>query len=221
MRIAALQSNYIPWRGVFDMINSVDLFIIHDDIQFTKQDWRNRNKIRTEKGSEWLTVPVKKAPTETAIDCMEIAGESWRDDHRRKLAAHLGKAPYFHHAEEIWEKGTEGHAFLSLMNIDLISRVCWYLDIETRLISSRPLGITGAKTERIAQMMEKFGGTTYVSGPAAKVYLDVDRLNAMGVEVEWKKYDYQPYQQQYPGFDGAVTVLDLIANVGPGARAYL
>lgn len=223
MRIGILQSNYIPWRGYFDFINSVDLFIFHDDIQYTKQDWRNRNKIKTDKGLEWLTVPVKKAPTETPIDRIEIAGEEWRTDHRRKLGQHLGKAPHFKDAIQLWEKATRNQTFLSDMNIALITDICFYLGIHTSWVRSRHLGITGVKTERIAQMMRKFGGTTYVSGPAAKCYLDVQGLADMGVEVEWKDYNYLPYPQQYGDFqfENTVTVLDLIANLGPEAKNHI
>lgn len=221
MRFSCCQSNYIPWRGYLDLIRCSDIFIIHDDIQFTKQDWRNRNKIRTDKGSEWLTVPVRKAPTNTNIDRIEIAGEDWRDDHSRKLRQHLGKARYFEDAIDLWEKGTEGHKYLSLMNVDLIVRVCRYLDIQTRIIMSSTLDITGHKTERLIQMAKMFDAKTYISGPAAKCYLDVDAMKEIGCDVEWKEYNYFPYPQTYPGFFGFVTVLDLIANLGPEAKNHI
>lgn len=219
VRVGVIQSNYIPWRGYFDFIRSVDLFVFHDDIQYTKQDWRNRNKIRTPSGTEWLTVPVKKAPVETTIDDTQVCA-GWEAEHLRKLERHLGKAPHFKDVLRLLD--LPELKSLAELNRALIFRICTYLQIYTETVRSADLHLSGTKTDRLIDIMQKVGGKTYVSGPAAKSYLEVEKMNQAGFDVEWKTYGpYPDYQQQYEGFEPAVTVLDLIANVGPEARKYL
>jgi hypothetical protein len=214
-----IQSNYIPWRGYFDFIRSVDLFVFHDDLQYTKQDWRNRNRLRVPAGTAWLTVPVKKSPADTSIDEIETCG-SWRVEHEKQLKQHLGNAPHFAIAFALW-RGSASR-FLGEMNRSLITRICEYLGIRTPLLHSRELGLSGGKTERLVQLMQRVGGKTYVSGPAAKDYLEVQMMNDAGIAVEWKTYGpYKDYPQQYSGFEPAVSILDLIANVGYESRSYL
>lgn len=221
MKVGVIQSNYLPWRGYFDFIKSVDLFVFHDDLQYTKQDWRNRNKIKTHRGLEWLTVPVKKGPVWTLIDEIEIAGEEWKQDHRNQLIQNLGRAKYFEDALEIWEICLNDWQMLSQMNVQLIKDICEYLWIKTPIIHSRSLNLTGAKTERLIQLCKKVGADTYLSGPNAKVYLDVQMMNENGIQVEWKEYNYLPYPQLHGQFEYFVTVLDLIANVGTDAKNHI
>lgn len=219
MKVAVCQSNYIPWRGYFDLIKSADLFVFHDDLQYTKQDWRNRNKIKTSIGTEWLTVPVKKAPVDTLIDDIEISGEEWKVDHARRIDQHLGDAPHFQDAFDLW---CRFDSKLGEMNRRTIGRICDYLGIKTQLVHSKRLNLKGAKTDRLIDLMKKVDGKTYISGPAAKAYLDVEKMRKAGFEVEWMVYGpYKEYPQQYADFEPFVTVLDLIANVGPQAREYI
>ena len=221
LRVGVIQSNYCPFRGYFDFINSVDLFVFHDDLQFTKQDWRNRNKIKTPNGLIWLTVPVKKHPTATLIDEVDIAGNEWIKEHKRLLTQHLGAAPYFRDMMDLWSVCEYEHFMLSQLNISLIRRINRYLGITTEIIRSRTLGLTGTKTDRLIDLMKKVGGTTYLSGPAAKAYLNVTQMNDNGIQVEWKEYNYQPYPQLHGPFEYFVSVLDLIANCGPDAKNHI
>lgn len=216
MVVGVIQSNYIPWRGYFDFIASCDLFVFYDDVQYTKQDWRNRNRIRTETGTEWITVPVKHDRVDMRIDEIETVGE-WRPDHERRLKHHLRDAFYLQDALELWRSSSS--RFLSEMNRAIILRICEYLRIRTPTLCARELKLTGSKTDRLIQLMKRVGGKTYLSGPAAKAYLDVEKMNEAGFGVEWKTYGpYPEYKQQYPGFDPAVTMLDLLAHKGTAAR---
>lgn len=221
MRVGVIQSNYIPWRGYFDFINSVDLFVFHDDIQYTKQDWRNRNKIKTPNGVIWLTVPVKKAPVDTMIDEIEISGDEWINHHRRLLTQNYEDAPYFREMMDIWSVCNYQYRSLSQLNTSLTSRICRYLGIKTRFIHSRALGLSGVKTDRLINMMRVVGGTTYLSGPNAKGYLDEKKMNENRIKVEWKEYNYLPYPQLHGGFQYFVSILDLIANTGKEARNHI
>ena len=218
LRVGAIQSAYIPWRGYFDFIASVDLFVIYDDVPYSKNSWRNRNRIKTKRGTEWLTIPVHGHLNE-AIDEVTIADQNFVARHRMKLSESLGEAPHFADAIGLFEAGiVPGLRNLSLQNESLIKSICSYLGITTRLVRARDLGLKGAKTERLIDLLEKTGGTTYVSGPSASSYLEVERFKEKGITLEYKTYDYEPYAQLHGPFVGDVTVLDLIANEGPRAR---
>ena len=217
-RVGAIQSAYIPWRGYFDFIASVDLFVIYDDVPYSKNSWRNRNRIKTPRGVEWLTIPVHGRLNDT-IDEVTIADPTFVARHRAKLVEALGPAPYFSQAIDIWESGIqEGHLNLSAQNVALTRSVCSYLGITTPLAFSRDLGLAGTKTARLLDLLRRTGGTTYVSGPSARGYLDEPLLAQNGITLEYKAYEYEPYSQLFGPFVGDVTVLDLIANEGPKAR---
>lgn len=221
LRVGAIQSAYIPWRGYFDFIASVDLFVIYDDVPYSKNSWRNRNRIKTPRGMEWLTIPVHGRLNDR-IDEVTIADPSFVVRHRSKLIESLGQAPYFDEALDVWEAGVRpGHLNLSAQNVELIRSVCSYLGITTPLAFSRDLSLAGTKTDRLLDLLRRTGGTTYVSGPSAKSYLDEALLAANNITLEYKTYDYEPYSQLFGPFVGEVTVLDLIANEGPRSRELI
>lgn len=224
MRVAAIQSCYLPWRGFFDFIAGVDLFVIYDDIPYSKGSWRNRNQVKTAQGLKWITVPVEAPHLDTPIDAVRIAqvpGRDWREAHRGLLRASLGGCPFGQDALELWEAGVADATHLSALNVALLRKVCAYLGIPTPFRNARDLGLTGRKTDRLLALMNRVGGTTYVSGPAARDYLDEAAFRSAGLRLEYKTYRYPPYPQPWGPFEGAVTVLDLIANLGPEARHHL
>lgn len=223
MRVGVIQSCYIPWRGYFDFIASVDLFVIYDDVQYSTGSWRNRNKIKTAQGLRWLTVPVVQR-LGMAIDEVRIGtpAKPWRSEHQRLLEESLGSAPHFADAFGIWRAAVSANdEFLGRLNLRLICAINTYLGINTPIVPSRDYHLTGSKTERLVQLLRAVGAGTYLSGPNASSYLDVEMLNSAGIAVEYKSYDYAPYTQLWGEFCGTVTVLDLIANCGTGAREYL
>lgn len=223
MRIGVIQSSYVPWRGYFDFIANVDAFVFHDDIQYTKGDWRNRNRIKTKKGTEWLTVPVhyKKVSQlicETSID----PSTAWQQKHLRKVQESYREAPYVNVALDILASVQVTKAeTISNLNIELTKRICNYLCITTPLIASSELSLVGAKTDRLIDLLKKLNATTYLSGPNADAYLNKEAFRQNGIRLEYKSYDYDPYPQLWGSFEGAVTVLDLIANCGPDAKAHI
>lgn len=223
MRIGVIQSTYIPWRGYFDFIASVDVFVFHDDLQYTKSDWRNRNRIKTSKGAEWLTVPVHyrnvaQLICETLIDNSTLWGtkhlNKWKAEYR--AAAHLDDVLELLAGIEDCQEQT-----ISELNLKLIRRICEYLNICTPMLLSSELTLTGTKTDRLIDLLQKLDATTYLSGPSADGYLDKDAFRRHGISLEYKSYDYLPYPQLWGEFEGAVTVLDLIANCGPDSVDYL
>lgn len=225
MKVGVIQSNYIPWRGYFDFIDSVELFIVLDDVQYSVGSWRNRNQVKTRDGLKWLTVPVMSAAGRFPIDEVLIGSTThkpWQEKHRALLHEGLGKAPFFNDAMEIWEEGVAaGDTHISQLNLRLIKAICSYLKIDTPVVLSRDYDASGAKTERLIDLLKKTGATIYLSGSAAKGYIEEELFKENNIELEYKTYDYKPYPQLWDKFTGKVTVLDLIANVGPESRQFL
>jgi len=224
-KVAIVQSNYIPWKGYFDLINSVDVFVFYDDVQYTRRDWRNRNRIKTSDGTRWLTIPVNvKGRYDQRIKDTTVADDSWRRKHWKALETFYAKAPFFERykakLETIYLQGTE--TFLSEINMRLIRFVCEELGIATQLRTSDEFELLGDKTQRLLGICEQCGGDIYVSGPAARDYFDMQAAQDMGIAVEWFDYSgYPEYDQLFPPFEHAVTVLDLLFNMGDDARKYM
>lgn len=221
-RVGIIQSNYIPWRGYFDFISQCDLFIFHDDLQYTKGDWRNRNRVKTAAGTVWLTVPVKYRQTEQLICDTEIDDSTpWRKKHLNVFRESYRAAPHFRTAFALFEEAlAQSHRTISELNIALIRRVCDFLGISTPMRLSAEFSPSGSKTDRLCGILRKAGASEYLSGPAARAYLDERQLEEAGFLLTYKSYDYPPYPQLHGGFEGAVSVLDLIAHLGPEAREF-
>jgi len=224
-KIAILQSNYIPWKGYFDIINSVDEFVIYDDVQYTRRDWRNRNKILTPKGLHWITIPVKvKGNYFQNINETQISDKEWAHKHWNYLLQYYKKAPYFSLYRKIFQnlyfECTDD--LLSNINYKFITAINNILGISTPLKWSSEYNACGNPSERLLDICKKTGTSTYLSGSSAKAYLDIDLFAKKGVTVEWVDYkDYPEYTQMHTPFEHGVTVLDLIFNEGPNATKYM
>lgn len=224
-KVAIVQSNYIPWKGYFDMIASVDEFILYDDMQYTRRDWRNRNQIKTPQGVQWLTVPVKvKGKYHQAIRETEIDGSDWLADHWKALVQNYRRAPHFAEVSSWLEPlylATNYH-LLSELNRRLLEAVCAYLGIRTVISNSWDYQVDDGKSERLASLCAQAGGTEYVSGPAARDYLEEPVFAQRGLQVRWFDYaGYPEYPQLWGGFTHGVTVLDLLFNCGPESPRYM
>jgi hypothetical protein len=222
MRVGVIQSNYIPWRGYFDFIQSVDLFVFHDDLQYTKGDWRNRNKIKTHKGLEWLSVPVHYNNVKQKICDTEIVNNSgWYKKHESKIKAAYSKSPFLTDVLNIFKVADCDHKTISHLNIELIKAVCNYYEIKTEFILSSELSLSGSKTERLIELIKKVGATKYLSGPNAEAYLEKQLFYEEGIILEYKSYDYPVYPQSWGEFIGQVSIIDLIANCGKDGKGFL
>ena len=221
-KIAILQSNYIPWKGYFDLIASVDEFILFDDMQYTRRDWRNRNKIKTPNGAQWLTVPVKtKGNYHKKIRDIEIETTNWQEQHWKNLVQNYQKARCF---DEIasWIKPLyrdANYEGLSVLNRAFIEAICEYLGITTTISNSWDYHLVDGKTERLASLCEQAGGTEYVSGPSARDYIITDVFSTKDIQVTWFEYSgYSEYQQLHGDFIHEVTILDLLFNHGKESK---
>lgn len=224
-KVAIVQSNYVPWKGYFDMIALVDEFILYDDVQYTKRDWRNRNLIKTSTGLKWITIPVEvKGRYHQQINETKIADEKWAELHWDILRFHYKNAKFFKLYEEIFAELYLGlsERYLSKINYTFISKINELLGIKTTIRWSSEFELVEGKTERLLNICKEVSATHYISGPAAKSYLNESLFLDENIEVVWMDYlDYPEYNQIYPPFEHGVSILDLIFNLGPDAHLYM
>ena len=226
-RIAILQSNYIPWKGYFDIIDRCDAFVLLDTVQYTKGDWRNRNRIWTPSGVAWLTVPVVlKGKFGQNIEDVCTANNAWRRKHWMTLYHSYGNAPFFGQYEERLKElylGSE-EMNLSAINRAFLQALCDELEISTPILSASDLNLKEGKNERLLGICADTRATHYLSGPSAKGYLDEAVFADAGIAVEWMEYggypDYPQIHNSGPCEHG-VSILDLLFNVGPEAANHI
>jgi len=222
--VVILQSNYIPWKGYFDLMHSADEFILFDDRQYTRQDWRNRNQVKTENGTQWLTIPVI-GKFGQRIDETVIADQGWAASHWNRLVQLYRRAPHFSvyaaQIEALYCSAADVQ-MLSSVNRLFLEGIGNLLGLNTPLRSSADFPSVEGKTETLVALCRAIGATRYVSGPAARNYIETEYFAQAGIELSFKSYDgYPEYPQQYPPFAHGVTVLDLLFNVGPDAPWYI
>lgn len=224
-RVAILQSNYIPWKGYFDIIHDVDTFVFYDDVQYTSRDWRNRNRIKTESGPQWLTVPVGDDRDRLICDVTLPADASWALAHWRRLERSYRRAPFFEAYRGYFEDLYLARSWRSLSDLNqaLVTGICRdLLGVTTRFEQSSAYRLTSSKGGRILELLAKAGAERYVSGPAARAYLTDAQFAEAGVEVTWKDYrGYPEYPQLHGAFQHDVTILDLLFHTGPQASWHI
>lgn len=220
-KLAVLQSNYIPWKGYFDIIHDVDEFIFYDEVQFTKNDWRNRNKILTPQGDIWLTVPVGMNKIHRLIIDVAIKDSAWQRKHFKTLEMAYHKAPH-------WKRYAEFLAFVYLektwtylyeLNRFLIEHISHdFLGITTKFTDSRDYPTHGAKHEKLLSLVEAAQADLYVSGPAAKDYIVAEDYDAAGIQLVWKDYSNYPHYEQGGGNSLRITSPSWTCSLTSGTR---
>ncbi len=224
--VAIVQSNYIPWKGYFGLINRADEFILLDDVKYTGT-WRNRNRIVTPRGLRWLTIPIAHQHGEPFQRICEtrVADPRWSRKHWDIVTNNYRRAPYFEQyrgrfAEAYRELA--GEPFLSGINFRFITLVCELLGITTKISWSMELPRVPGKNERIIETCRALGATEYISGPAAKVYIEEEKFATAGIRLTYIDYSgYPEYPQLHVPFEHAVSIIDLIFNTGPAAPRYM
>jgi hypothetical protein len=224
-KVAILQSNYIPWKGYFDLIAAVDEFILFDDMQYTRRDWRNRNQIKTPQGVQWLTVPVNvKGKYSQTIRETEISNSDWSKDHWIALSRNYRRAPHFDEISSLLEKTYTAETFthISQLNRVLIEQVCNYLNINTKISNSWDYCLLEGKTERLADLCKQAGATEYISGPSAQDYIEEHIFKDYKIKLTWFDYKgYPEYPQLWGEFIHGVSILDLLLNCGKESSKFM
>jgi hypothetical protein len=226
-KIAILQSNYIPWKGYFDLINSVDEIIFYDEMQYTKNDWRNRNKIKTPNGMVWLSIPVHYKflyqNTQKIKDTL-VSDFSWAKKHWETISQNYRKSPFFREYKEIIEELYCGkkESHLCEINYKFIRAINKILGIKTKISFSTDYKLIDGKTERLVDLVKQAQGTEYISGPAAKEYIEEKVFEDADVKLTYMDYSgYPEYNQLYPPFQHGVSILDMIFNCGRETTKYM
>ena len=225
-KVAISQSNYIPWKGYFENIKAVDEFVLYDDMQYTKRDWRNRNKIKTQEGLKWLTIPViVKGNYYQKINETKISDHNWKRKHLATLRNVYSKAKCYGEVIEIVEMiyETANQDTISELNYHFLTKICEFLKIDTKIsFSSNYKLLENGKTERLVDLCKQLQATDYFSGPAAKNYMDVSLFENEGIKVHYYDYsNYPEYTQLYGKFEHRVSILDLIFNEGTNASNFI
>ena len=228
MKCVILQPSYIPWKGYFHQIYKSDIFIFYDDIQYDKEGWRNRNRIKTAQGLQWLTIPVytKGVVTEgTPINKIEISwNKPWNEHHWKGIQFAYRKAPFFDLYESFFEEiYSEKPRFLADFTIRTTIKIAHEIGIKNVrfLRSSNIKGVTGEKTDRLIELIKHVGADHYISGPSARNYIEHDKFKKAGIELEYMTYSYPEYEQLYPLYEPQVSIIDLMFMTGPKALAYI
>lgn len=225
MKVFISQSNYIPWKGYFDAINKADVFVLYDDMQYTKCDWRNRNRIKTPAGMQWLSIPVKvKGKYIQKISEAEVTDQYWRKKHWQSIKQNYVKSPFFNEYSPLFEAlylSDTDHR-LSQINYNFLKAVSGLLGITTRFIWSSEFELQGDKSQKLLHICQDLQATHYISGPSALDYLEEDLFRKNAIEVIWMDFaGYPEYPQFFGPFEHAVSILDLLFNTGPAATSYM
>ncbi len=229
--LSVLQSNYIPWKGYFDIIRCSDIFVLLDEVQYTKNDWRNRNKIKTAAGEQWITIPIESHFHDHPRICdVEVPEPRWTTKHLRSIQQSYAKSSHLHLYSDALEdlyKECASIKSLSQINEIFLSALCSILDISTPF--ERAENILGKgrveamdRNMRLIEICKEVNADTYISGRAAETYIDLDLFLQNGIQVIWADYSrYKPYKQLHGDFVHGVSAIDLILNEGPNAKNFL
>ena len=222
--LVVLQPGYIPWLGFFDQMRRADVFVYYDDVQFDKHGWRNRNRIKTPDGPAWLTVPVRHHGLQQPLILdAEIDGRTpWPRKHIGTLRQHYAKAPHFkRYLPELDELLSRPWTHIVDLDMAIVSLMAGWLTIAPETHRSSALGIDGEQSGRLLALCRHFGATRYLSGSAARDYLDVGLFQQHGIAVAWQDYQHPIYPQQHGEFVPYLSALDLILNCGPDSRSIM
>ncbi|MFN0201534.1 MAG: WbqC family protein [Bacteroidia bacterium] len=224
-KVVITQSNYLPWKGYFDAIHLADEFVIYDDMQYTRRDWRNRNKIKTPNGLQWLTIPVEvKGKFEQKINETKVSDKNWNKNHWKTLTYAYSKAPYFETYKAFFEQLylTIRTDNLSEINVLFLTEIAKLLKINANFRLSSEFILKEERTERLLDICETLGATDYYSGAAAKAYMNEQLFQEKNINLHYFDYaNYPEYAQLYPPFSHNVTILDLIFNEGENALNFM
>jgi hypothetical protein len=219
-KVIITQSNYIPWKGFFTTMKKATHLVLYDDMQYTRRDWRNRNKIVTSLGSRWISIPiVNKGLYHQKINEAVVSENNWNVNHWSIIKQNYSKAPYFNQYgqifSEIYNSELKNVHFLSRINRILLERCIKMLGIEIKILDSRQFRLHGDKTEKLVNICKDLDADEYFTGPAAKDYIEEDLFNNEDISVSY--YDlagFPEYKQLWDSFDHYVSIIDMFMNLG-------
>lgn len=215
MKISIHQPQYLPWPGYINKIFLSDVFVFLDDVQYKKNEWQNRNRIKGPNGLIWLSVPVHYNFGQKNSDITIDNTASWQKKHKKSIEECYKKSEFFNdffpYLKKIYEKE---YKYLVDVNVDSITAILDYLKINKKIIFSSSLNITTQKTDRIIDICKTLKADTYISGQGAKDYLIVEKFKENNINLCFQKYKIKPYKQLWGDFIENLSIIDMIFNLG-------
>jgi len=227
MNCVILQPSYIPWRGYFHQIQMADVFVFYDDVQYDNRGWRNRNRVKTDVGPRWLTIPVHHRGAQSqGIPIKDIPicwGTDWRQKHWRTLVQSYSRAPFFgEFRDRLDEVYRAQPALLADFTISSTITIAKWLGItDTVFLRASELKVSGTKTDRVLNILHQLKATHFINGPSAKEYTEEEKFQDAGITIEYMKYHYPAYPQLHPPLDANVSILDLLFMIGPDVGKFI
>jgi hypothetical protein len=219
MRLGAHQPQYLPWLGFFDKMDRVDRFVLLDTVQYKKNEWQNRNRIRSANGWQWITVPVHHRFPMMIREVTLDESSPWRRKHREALRIHHARSPFRDTVLPALEALLhEPFASLAALNIRTVRLLAEFLGVRTPItLASEVPGLPQGADERIIALCRHFGATDYLAGQGGADYMDLDAYTRAGVRVAFQSFHHPVHPQAYPGFEPNLSAIDLLSNCGPGS----
>jgi hypothetical protein len=222
MRVTIHQPQFLPWLGYLDKIDRADVFVVLDTVQFKKNEWQNRNRIRTAEGWQWLTVPVLHRFGQLVQEVAINPAAAWRESHLRALEMHYARASFRdRYLPELREIYAQPWSKLSDLNLAVIRWLLQAYGIATPLRCASELTAREEPTDRLIDLCRAVGATQYLAGPGAEGYMDQPRFEASGVELEIQEFHHPAYRQAYEPFEPNLSAIDLLFCQGPEALSQL
>jgi len=221
-KLAILQPSYIPWMGYFEQIIHVDIFVFYDDVQYTKNDWRNRNKIKVHNSSNWLTIPVKAVDNKKINEVIIDNTKNWKVKHLKTIQQFYNKSKYFKEIYPLLENNINSNVdSIALVSINIIKDIANYLELKTKFYLSSELNIEGSRNERLINICKYFKADSYYSGLSAKDYLNIKLFEKNNLKVEFQNFQHPIYSQLHGDFIPYLSIIDLLFNHGKYSKKFI
>jgi hypothetical protein len=217
MQISIMQPTYLPWIGYFDLIDQCDVFVFLDDVQFVKQSWQQRNKIKTKDGWIWLTIPVIQKFGQKIAETQINYANKWNEKHSKSIYYNYHSAAFYNSFKgELEEIYSAHYKFLIDLNINIILWFCKELGISLQFVRSSELSATGTKTERLLNICQELHADNYLSPLGSSTYIEQNNLfNDSGIILRYQHFEHPLYSQIMGDFISHLSILDLMLNHGP------
>ncbi len=215
--IGILQPGYLPWLGFFDQLDQSDEFVLFDTVQYDKNGWRNRNKIKTRQGEQWLTVPVltKGEAYQTISDVRINNNDKWQKKHISSIQQNYGRSKYYEIAQDVCSIIQMPQFHLKDLDHAIIMCLMKHLGINKPLWFSSSLDSAGGKNGRLIKIIKQLGGDNFIEGSSGASYINLQMFKDVGISVSFQEYQHPVYDQLYGDFIPYLSVLDLLCNCGP------
>lgn len=224
MKLVILQCSYLPWLGYFDQMNRCDIFVVYDDIQYTRNDWRNRNRIKTAQGIQWVTVPVLLKGKEFPLikDVQINNATNWRKDHYRTIKQNYSRARYFKDYIDMFEE-VYSKDWKYLIDVDMAFIYLFKdaLGIKSEIRFASDLKIKGNRIQKLIDICKYFNASEFLEGQAGKNYIDDSEFERNGIKIEYQNYEHPTYSQLYGNFVSYLSIVDLLFNEGKQSLSIL